>query len=38
MEEGTQIGLILGILIGLIILTACSVVAFSLFILGWLVV
>lgn len=37
MEEGTQVGLILGIVIGLVILTACGVVAFSLFVFGWFV-
>lgn len=37
MEEGAQIGLILGIVIGLVMLTACAVVAFSLFVLGWVV-
>lgn len=35
MEEGTQIGLILGIVIGLIILTACGVITLALFILSW---
>lgn len=34
MEEGTQIGLILGIVIGLVILTACGVVSLAVFILG----
>lgn len=38
MEEGTQIGLILGLIIGLLLLTACGVVALTLFILGLLVI
>ncbi len=38
MEEGTQIGLILAIAIGLVILTACGVLAFAMFVLGWLAI
>lgn len=34
MEESTQIGLLLGIVIGLIILTACGVIAFAMMLLG----
>lgn len=30
MEEGTQIGLVLAIVIGLVILTACGIVALTL--------
>lgn len=35
MEEGSQIGLLLGIVIGLVILTACGLVAFALLFVTW---
>jgi hypothetical protein len=38
MEDGTQVGLILAIAIGLVILTACGILAFTMFVLGWTVV
>lgn len=38
MSEGTQIGLILGIIIGLVILTACGAITLAMFLLGWTIV
>lgn len=38
MNEGTQIGLILGIVIGLVILTACGAITLAMFLLGWMIV
>lgn len=38
MNEGTQVGLILGIVIGLVILTACGAITLAMFLLGWMIV
>lgn len=38
MDNGTPVGLILGIIIALVILTACGAITLALFMLGWMIV
>lgn len=38
MNDGTQIGLVLGIVIGLVILTACGAITLAMFLLGWIII
>lgn len=37
MTEGTQVGLVVGIIIALVILTACSILALAMFLFGWMI-